>query len=68
MAIKSKFFDPKIYSYKVYIICILMVLDIILNSFTQFLEFGSTNITTVYTMPGYNKDPGDASYALFAYF
>ena len=40
MAIKSKYFDPKTYYYKVLILCALLVIDILFNSFTQFLNFG----------------------------
>lgn len=66
MALKTKYFDPKMYSYKVLGICILMILDIFLNSFTQFLDFGSTNIIDVYLLDDYEKDAGDASYAFIA--
>ena len=40
MAVKSKYFDPKTYYYKVLILCCLLVIDIIFNSFTQFINFG----------------------------
>ena len=40
MAVKSKYFDPKTYYYKVLLLCCLVVIDILFNSFTQFLNFG----------------------------
>ena len=40
MAVKSKYFDPKTYYYKVLILCFLLVIDILFNSFTQFINFG----------------------------
>jgi hypothetical protein len=67
MAVKNKYFDPKQYYYKVIAICVLMGLDIILNSFTQFLDYGSTNIIRQYQITDYEKDPGDSAYALLAY-
>jgi hypothetical protein len=68
MAFKNKYFDPQTYYYKVIFICIMMGLDIILNSFTQFLDFGSTNAVLKYRLVGYEKDPGDASFAFISYF
>jgi hypothetical protein len=66
MVMKNKYFDPKEYYYKVIIICILMGFDIILNSFTQFIDFGSTNILNIYSFYNYEKDPGDTAYALIS--
>jgi hypothetical protein len=67
MVLKNKYFDPKEYYYKVILICCLIALDIILNSFTQFLDYGSTNAKNLYRMYNYEKDPGDSAYALLAY-
>jgi hypothetical protein len=66
MALKNNYFDPKIYSNLLFLICILICVDILINSFTQFLDFGSTNLTDVYYMVDYEKGGGDASYALIA--
>ena len=40
MAVKSKYFDTRMYYYKVLLLCILLVIDILFNSFTQFINFG----------------------------
>ena len=40
MAVKSKYFDPKTYYYKVLLLCCMLVIDILFNSFTQFINFG----------------------------
>ena len=40
MAVKSKYFDTKMYYYKVLLLCSLLVIDILFNSFTQFINFG----------------------------
>jgi hypothetical protein len=66
MALKSKYFDPQQYYYRVIIICCLMALDIIFNSFTQFLDFGSTNAVVQYRLRNYEKDSGDISFGLIA--
>ena len=66
MALRNKYFDPKEYYYKVILICVLIGIDIILNSFTQFLDYGSTNIVMLYGMTNYEKDPGDLAYGLIA--
>lgn len=68
MALKNKYFNPQIYQRKLYFICVLILVDIILNSFTQYLDFGSTNIMSKYSVyaNGYQKDSGDISYALLA--
>ena len=67
MALKNNYFDPKIYSNLLFFICILICCDILLNSFTQFLDFGSTNIMFEYDFNDYNKGSGDAAYSLMAY-
>ena len=66
MAIKNNYFDPKIYSNLLFFICILICIDILVNSFTQFLDFGSTNLTDIYYMANYEKGGGDVAYALIA--
>lgn len=66
MVLKNKYFNPSEYYYKVIVLCILMGLDILFNSFTQFLDFGSTNILYLYSFSNYEKDPGDSAYALIA--
>ena len=66
MALKNKYFDPQTFYYKVIAICILIGVDIILNSFTQFLAFGSTNAVKQYQMVGYNKPSGDFDFVLLA--
>ena len=40
MAVKNKYFEAKTYYYKVLTLCILVVIDILFNSFTQFVNFG----------------------------
>ena len=40
MAVKNKYFNPKTYYYKVLLLCVLLVIDILFNSFTQFINFG----------------------------
>ena len=40
MAVKNKYFEAKTYYYKVLSLCILVVVDILFNSFTQFVNFG----------------------------
>ncbi len=66
MALKNKYFEPKEYYYKVIFICMMMFLDIIFNSFTQFLDYGSTNIIVLYSIKNYEKDSGDLAFALIA--
>lgn len=66
MAFKNKYFDPKTFYYKVIVICILIAVDIIFNSFTQFLDFGSSNAVSKYEMTGIKKGTGDTAYGLFA--
>lgn len=45
MSAKDRYFDPIWYYYKVIILCIFIFVDIIMSSFTQYLNFGSvTNI------------------------
>jgi hypothetical protein len=67
MALKNNYFDPKTYSNRLFFIIILICLDIILNSFTQFLDFGSTNLLNAYDIGGgYTKGTGDIAYALMA--
>ena len=46
MAVKSKYFDPKTYYYKVLVLCGLLVIDILFNSFTQFITFGVKDDST----------------------
>lgn len=64
MGFKNKYFDPKTYSQKVIFLCVFIFLDIILNSFTQFFDFGSESILEQYNLLNYEKSPGDAAYAL----
>ena len=40
MTINKKYFDPQIYYYKVLLICFFIIVDIIFNSFTQFMSWG----------------------------
>ena len=40
MAAKNNIFDPDFYYYKVLLLCFLLVIDILFNSFTQFINFG----------------------------
>lgn len=40
MAVKSDYFNPQTYYYKVLILCCMLVIDILFNSFTQFINFG----------------------------
>ncbi len=40
MAVKSKYFDTRTYYYKVLVLCCFVVIDILFNSFTQFITFG----------------------------
>ena len=40
MGVKNKYFEAKTYYYKVLLLCILVVVDILFNSFTQFINFG----------------------------
>lgn len=41
MSAKERYFDPIWYYYKVIILCIFIFVDIIMSSFTQYLNFGS---------------------------
>ena len=41
MGVKNKYFEAKTYYYKVLSLCILVVIDILFNSFTQFVNFGT---------------------------
>ena len=66
MVLKNKYFNPNEYYYKVIMLCCLMGLDILLNSFTQFIDFGSTNIMNLYSFLNYDKDPGDSAYILIS--
>ncbi len=67
MDLKNNYFNPQIYSNLLFFICILICCDILLNSFTQFLDFGSTNIMFEYDFKDYIKGAGDAAYSLMAY-
>ena len=40
MAVRSRYFEPNTYYYKVLTLCFVLLVDIIFNSFTQFLTFG----------------------------
>jgi len=66
MDYKIKYFNPKEYYYRVIVMCILMTVDIILNSFTQYMDFGSTNILYQYNIDRtkYDKDSGNIGYGL----
>jgi hypothetical protein len=66
MALKNKYYDPQYFYYKVIVICILIALDIIFNSFTQFFDFGSTNAVSKYRLIGYEKASGDISFVFLA--
>ena len=46
MGVKNKYFEAKSYYYKVLCLCILVVVDILFNSFTQFVNFGIKVDTT----------------------
>ena len=46
MGVKNKYFEAKTYYYKVLCLCILVVVDILFNSFTQFVNFGIKVDTT----------------------
>lgn len=64
MGFVNKYFNPKIYSNKVISLCLLIFMDIFLNSFTQFNDFGSTNIMKEYQLLNYVKGSGDVAYAI----
>jgi hypothetical protein len=66
MAISNKYFDPQHYYYKVIIICILIGIDIILNTFTQFLDFGDTLIIRKYNITNFIKDTGIIAFILMS--
>ena len=53
MALKDKYFDPKLYYYKVIILCVFICIDIVFSSFTQFADFGNTKTKEKYNL---NKD------------
>lgn len=44
MAAKDRYFDPNWYYYKVIILCVFIFIDIIMSSFTQYLNFGVKDI------------------------
>ena len=66
MAIKNKYFDPQIFYYKVLATCVLIAIDIFLNSFTQFFDFGSNNVEIKYNMTGIGNISNGISYVSIA--
>ena len=58
MGVKNKYFEAKTYYYKVLALCILVVVDILFNSFTQFVNFGikekniSNHVDDIYLCSG----------------
>ena len=63
MAIKDKYFDPNWYYYKVIILCVLICIDILLNSFTQFYNFDNKSTNELY-LTNCGLDNRDLGYAL----
>ena len=63
MGIKDKYFDPNWYYYKVIMLCVFVCIDILMNSFTQFLNFGNQVTDKVYAT-NCGKDNADVCYAI----
>lgn len=63
---KRNFFNASAFKRKVYFLCLLFTIDIILNSFTQFLAFGNKLSTTEYNL-NYVVRPVADSYFLFCF-
>jgi hypothetical protein len=54
----KRYFDPKLYYYKVIALCLLMCIDIVMNSFTQFLTFGHKETKKFYSATCKNNGSG----------
>ena len=54
----KRYFDPKLYYYKVIALCLLMCVDIVMNSFTQFLTFGHKETKKFYSATCKNNGSG----------
>jgi hypothetical protein len=54
----KRYFDPKLYYYKVIALCLLMCIDIVMNSFTQFLTFGHKETKKYYSATCKNNGSG----------
>ena len=54
----KRYFDPKLYYYKVIALCLLMCIDIVMNSFTQFLTFGHKQTKKQYSATCKNNGAG----------
>ena len=54
----KRYFDPKLYYYKVIALCLLMCIDIVMNSFTQFLTFGHKRTKDMYSATCKNNGRG----------
>jgi len=54
----KRYFDPKLYYYKVIALCLLMCVDIVMNSFTQFLTFGHKETKKYYSATCKNNGSG----------
>ena len=64
MALKDKYFDPKLYYYKVIILCVFICIDIVFSSFTQFVDFGNTKTEENYNLNCFTYS-NDLSWGLF---
>ena len=54
----KRYFDQKLYYYKVIALCLLMCVDIVMNSFTQFLTFGHKETKKYYSATCKNNGSG----------
>ena len=50
MALKGRYFDPESYGIRMMFLCFLYILDIIGNVFLQFIDWGSQNTYTQYSI------------------
>ena len=63
MAIKDKYFDPNWYYYKVITLCVLICIDILFNSFTQYYNFDN-KYTWIAFQTNCKRDNRDLGYLL----
>ena len=63
--ITRNYFKPRVFKCKIYILILLFAVDIILNSFTQFLTFGSKNAAQFYKLENFKVQGKGISLVLF---
>jgi len=64
-AVVKKYFNPRVFKWKIYFLIFLFSADIVMNSFTQFLSFGSKMVITEYELIDYSVPSKGVSLILF---